>query len=111
VSVECLTIVGWLNPSDIQNLSSIECHELDLTLDSVGAEQMYQLLEHIGRLVKFLGIIEDNEYKIKDKSDIILERILAACPNLEVFELESSRNVIQDNRYNMPPAAFKNYQL
>jgi hypothetical protein len=113
LSVQRLSIIGWLNPSDIDNLSSIES-ELNLELNCVGAEQIYQLLEHIGRLVKCLtigDIFQVRKIIVYDNSDIILERILAACPNLERFQFLTSRSVIQDIRFNMPPAAFKNYQM
>jgi hypothetical protein len=113
LSVRHLLLIGSLSASDIDKLSSIEC-ELDLNLDSVAAEQMYQLLERIGLFVKTLSI--DEMYQMRpgigyNNSEIIsLERILAACPNLEYFLFGTSRMVVQDYRYNMPPSAFKNYK-
>jgi hypothetical protein len=112
LSVRRLEIVGSLSPSDIENLSSIECN-LELDLDCVAAEHMYQLLECIGQYVKTL-IIGDM-FQVRQsieyiKSQIILERILAACPNLEHFEFNTCRAVVQDDRYDLPPSAFKNYK-
>lgn len=118
LSVKCLIIVGSLSQKDIENLSTIEC-ELYLNMDCVGAEQMYQLLELLGPLVKSLAIgdswnIRKNVVYIK--SDIIVERIFMACPNLVALNYNNytnsqHRQVVQDNQYNMPPAAFKNYNL
>jgi hypothetical protein len=74
---------------------------------------MYQLLERIGQLVKTLVIGDMFQSRPTIgyiKSQIILERILAACPNLEHFEFSTSRAVVQDSRYDMPPSAFKNYR-
>lgn len=105
-------IIGSLNHNDIENLSTINC-ELDLYMDCVGADQMYQLLELIGHHVKSLDIQDifmrrcANDYI---NTPIILERILAACPNLKKFYFESNQIIVQDNRYNLPPAAFKNYK-
>jgi hypothetical protein len=112
LSVKHLEIVGSLNENDIENLSSIEC-ELDLNLDCVAAEQMYQLLECKGQLVKSLTI--GNNYEERwdvqyDDSDIILERILIACPNLEHFKFQTDRLVIRDDKFNLRPSAFKNYK-
>jgi hypothetical protein len=112
LSVRRLEIIGSLSASDIENLSSIEC-ELELDLDCVAAEHMYQLLERIGQFVKTLII--GNMFQVRPtveyiKSQIILERILSACPNLEHFEFNTSRAVVQDSRYDMPPSAFKNYR-
>jgi hypothetical protein len=112
LSVRRLDIIGFLNVNDIEYLSSIEC-ELDLNLDCVAAEHMYQLLERIGQLVKTLtiGNIFDFRQDIMFiRTEIILERILAACPNLEHFELKTKRWVVLDDRYDLPPSAFKNYK-
>jgi hypothetical protein len=112
LSVRRLDIIGFLTVNDIEYLSSIEC-ELDLNLDCVAAEHMYQLLERIGQLVKTLtiGNIFDFRQDIMFiRTEIILERILAACPNLEHFELKTKRWVVLDDRYNLPPSAFKNYK-
>jgi hypothetical protein len=113
LSVRGLKIIGSLSPSDIENLSSIEC-ELELTLDCVAAEQMYQLLDRIGQFVKILNI-DESICRVQRgiayvKSDIILERVLAACPNLERLGFNTSRTVVQDKKYNLPPSAFKNYK-
>lgn len=112
LSVKHLEIIGSISQSDIVKLGTIEC-ELNLTLDCVAAEQMYQLLERIGRLVKSLVIA--NMYKLRQgivyiKTEMILERILSACPNLEHFEFATSRTVVPDDRYKLQPAAFKNYK-
>jgi len=90
-----LEIVGWLSPSDIDYLGSIEC-ELKLDMDCVAAEHMYQLLERMGQFVKTLII--GNKYRDSYMlSDVCLERILAACPNLVNFEFNISRAVVQDS--------------
>jgi hypothetical protein len=95
LSVRSLKIIGPLSPSDIENLSSIEC-ELKLKL-VCNAEEMYQLFERIGHFVKVLDI---DEMKFRtchhfSNSGIILERILAACPNLERLGFNTSRMVVQ----------------
>lgn len=108
-----LEIVGSLGARDIWHLGSIQC-KLELEMYCVAAEKMYQLLErHIGRLVKSLLIsdmyhwVEDVKFK---RSEIILERILAACPNLEHFKLLTLlQEVVLHDKYQMQPAAFKNY--
>lgn len=78
---------------------------------------MYKLLElGVGRFVKSLTI--GDAYKsqrkfiyAKREADIILERILAACPNLECFEFKSKQmRLNQADLYKLTPAAFKNYQ-
>lgn len=85
-------------------------------MDCVGAEEMYQLLEGgVGQYVKSLIIGDMYQVRKKeivyDRSGIIiLERILAACPNLQQFEYLTSRAVVFDDRYYLPPAAFKNYR-
>jgi hypothetical protein len=109
LSVRHLELRGFGSPSDIENLSSIEC-ELDLNMDCVAAEQMYQLTERIGRLVKSLTIGSISAVKNEDHSEIILERILAACPNLEHFTFKICREVVLDDRYILEPSDFKNYQ-
>jgi len=113
LSVRSLEVNGSLSLSDIENLSSIEC-ELKLNLDCVAADQMYQLLERIGQFVKVLDIGEMicriRSGIVYIKSEIILERILAACPNLESLGFNTRRMVVQDKKYNLPPSAFKNYK-
>jgi hypothetical protein len=108
-----LEVNGSLSLSDIENHSSIEC-ELKLNLDCVAAEQMYQLLERIGQFVKGLDIDETicrrQRGIVYIKSEIILERILAACPNLESLGFNTRRMVVQDKKYNLPPSAFKKYK-
>lgn len=112
LSVGRLIIIGSLNQNDIENLSTIKC-EFDLYMDCVGADQMYQLLDLIGHHVKSLDIKDifmrrcANDYI---NTPIILERILAACPNLKKFDFASCQTMVQDNKYNLPPAAFKNYK-
>jgi len=74
---------------------------------------MYQLVERMGQLVKTLAIVDTHISRpdiVYIHSDVIVERILAACPNLEQFECRHNRAVAQDYRYNLPPAAFKNYK-
>jgi hypothetical protein len=61
LSVSGLEIVGWLSPSDIDYLGSIEC-ELKLDMDCVAAENMYQLLERMGQYVKTLIIGKKYRY-------------------------------------------------
>jgi hypothetical protein len=111
--VKHLEIIGsWLNENDIENLCSIK-FKLDLYLDSVAAELMYQLLASMGQHVKSLTIADASDWDpevVYNKSDIILERILAACPNLENFEIQTRQKVVQDDKYYLPPSAFKNYQ-
>jgi hypothetical protein len=114
LTVRKLYINGSLNVNDIENLSSINGN-LELDLDNVPADDMYQLLEHMGRNVKTLDIgdmfqvMQSIEY-IKGQM-IILERILAACPNLENFVFhKNSPSVVQDDRYDLLPSAFKNYK-
>jgi hypothetical protein len=111
LSVRCLEIIGWLSPSDIEYLGLIEC-ELKLEMHCVAAENMYQLLERMGQYVKTL-IIGDIYSHSTDivyiKSDICVERILASCPNLVNFEFNTSREVVLDVGYDLPPSAFKNY--
>jgi hypothetical protein len=108
-----LEIQGLLNENDIENLSSIEC-ELNLKLDSVGAGQIYQLLERMGQYVKSLTIDGDAYYRARDieydDSSVNVERMLVACPNLENFRFPTDRQVVQDDKYNLPPSAFKNYK-
>jgi hypothetical protein len=104
--------LGSLSVNDIENLSSIEC-DLELDLNCVAAEHMYQLLERIGQYVKTLAIAEFCQKRpgvVYIKSEIIVERILAACPNLERFQFNSKRPVVQDDKYDLPPSAFKNYR-
>lgn len=113
LAVRHLMVIGALNVEDIENLRSIDC-EFELHLDSVAAEHVYQLLERIGHCVKTLGI-KDWWCRLRigivyTLNDIILERVLAACPNLEHFEFDTSRSVVQDSRHDMPPSAFKNYR-
>jgi hypothetical protein len=112
LSVKNIEVIGSLNVNDIEYLSSIQ-GELILSLDCVAAENMYQLLERIGPLVKTLYI--GDRYKSRRgivyvRSDIIVERLLAACPNLEHFEFNTTRSVVQDDGYVLQPSAFKNYQ-
>jgi hypothetical protein len=108
-------IGGGMSPSNFENLSSIEC-ELNLVMDSVAAEQIYLLTERIGRFVKSLTIgrihIMEVNYVIDGDNhcEIILERIFAACPNLEHFTFRIGPVVILDDRYTLEPSAFKNYQ-
>jgi hypothetical protein len=115
LSVKNLFIVGSLNVTDIEYLSTVQ-GELKLTLNSVAAEQMYQLLDHMGQLVKTLAIEDTHRSRfdgldiVNIHSDVIVERILAACPNLEHFECRHNQAMAQDDRYNLPPAAFKNYK-
>jgi len=112
LSVRRLIVIGALSVQDIEYLGSIDC-EFELHLDSVAAENMYQLLERIGHCVKTLVIKDWCQFRIDNvyiPSDIILERVLAACPNLEQFEFNTSRSVVQDSRHDMPPSAFKNYR-
>jgi hypothetical protein len=110
LTVKKLEIIGLLSKKDISNLSTIEC-ELELDMDCVASDQMYQLMERIGRFIKSLTIGNENKSR-RDciKSEIILERILASCPNLEHFMLRTSRTVVQNPKYNLPFAAFKNYK-
>jgi hypothetical protein len=108
-----LEIVGSLNVNDIEYLSSID-FELELNMDCVEAENMYQLLERIGHVVKTLAI--KNEFGFRQnigytgEDNIIVERILTACPNLEHFEYKTDRFLVQDDKYDMSPPAFKNYK-
>jgi hypothetical protein len=115
LSVTYLLIVGLLNVNDIEYLGSID-FKLELGMDCVAAENMYQLLERIGHLVKTLTIgnmYEDRQNIGYTRSDeIIVERILTACPNLENFEFKTNRPVVQDGKYDLPPSSsyFKQYQ-
>jgi hypothetical protein len=116
LSVRSLRIDGSLTDNDVENLSSIKC-ELGLNLDSIAAEHMYQLLESgIGQHLKNLTIVDFVHFKGRrrgvefDNTGIILERILAACPKLEHFVLDIIRPLVQDNKYDLPPSAFKNYK-
>jgi hypothetical protein len=113
LSVTRLEIVGSLNVKDIEHLSSID-FELELNMDCIPAENMYQLLERIGHLVKTLTIGNIHKYRLNigytGSDEIIVERILTACPNLEHFEFKTDRKVIQDDKYDLLPSAFKNYQ-
>ena len=107
-----LEIVGSLNVNDIEYLSSIN-FELELCMDCVDAEYMYQLLERIGHVVKTLAF--KNEFGFRRNigytgEDIIVERILTACPNLEHFEYKTDRFVVTDDKYELLPSAFKNYK-
>jgi hypothetical protein len=97
-----------LNENDIDNLSSIEC-KLELSMNYVATEQIYQLLERIGGLVKSLTIGEYFTGGVY-KWEISVERLLAACPNLERFRLDTREAVVQDDNYVLPLSAFKNYQ-
>jgi hypothetical protein len=108
--VRRLEILGSLRESDLEYLSSIE-FELELTLDTVAVEQMYQLLESMGRFVKSLTIANGlycSRKFLYVKRGINLERILAACPNLEKLEYKTNRKVVREDKYNLPPSAFKN---
>jgi hypothetical protein len=112
LSVKRLEIVGSLNVNDIEYLSSID-FELELYMDCVEAEYMYQLLERIGHVVKTLTI--DNRFDYREdigyaRKEVIVERILTACPNLEHFEFKTDRKVVTDNKYDLLPSAYKNYQ-
>jgi hypothetical protein len=113
--VRNLELSGSGSLSNFENLSSIEC-ELDLVMDCVAAEQIYLLTERIGRLVKSLTIgrihIMEVNYVIDGDNhcEIILERILAACPNLEHFTFQIGPVVVLDDRYTLEPSDFKNYQ-
>jgi hypothetical protein len=112
LSVKKLEIFGSLSVNDIEYLSSIDC-DLDLYLNSVRAEHMYQLLERMGQHVKSLTIADASDCNpevVYNKSDIILERILSACPDLEKFVYKTSRKVVQDENYNLPPSAFRNFK-
>jgi len=112
LSVKRLEIVGSLNVNDIEYLSSID-FELELYMDCVEAEYMYQLLQRIGHLVKTLTI-ENRFYDRGDigyaRKDIIVERILTACLNLEHFEFKTNRLVVQDDKYDLTPSYFKNFR-
>jgi hypothetical protein len=113
LSVQNLSIMGSLNVKDIECLSTIQGAGLDLFLHCVAAEQMYQLLERMGQFVQTLYIGDSCESRqdiVNINSDVIVERILAACPNLDNFHFYSRRAVIQDNRYDLPPSDFKNYK-
>jgi hypothetical protein len=113
LSVTRLEIVGSLNVNDIEYLSSID-FELNLNMDCVEAENMYQLLERIGHGVKTLAI--KNKFGFRQnigytgEDNIIVERILTACPNLEHFEYKTARFVVTDDKYELLPSAFKNYK-
>jgi hypothetical protein len=113
LSVTRLEIVGSLNVNVIEYLSSIN-FELELCMDCVAAESMYQLLERIGHVVKTLTI--ENTFGFRrntgytGEDNIIVERILTACPNLEHFENKTDRFVVQDDKYDLSPPAFKNYK-
>jgi hypothetical protein len=113
LSVTRLEIVGSLNVNDMEYLSSIN-FELELCMDCVEAENMYQLLERIGHVVKTLAI--KNKFSFRrnigytGEDNIIVERILTACPNLEHFEYETDRFLVQDDKYHLSPPAFKNYK-
>ena len=112
MSVMRLEIVGSLNVKDIEYLSSIN-FELELYMDCVEAEYMYQLLERIGHGVKTLTIENKSDYRQNigyARKEIIVEQILFACPNLEHFEFKTDRLVVQDDKYDLPPSYFKNYQ-
>jgi hypothetical protein len=115
LSVENLEISGSLDENDIEYLTCIKITH-NLFLNCVVAEQMYQLLERMGRFVKLL-LIGDHKYRYRlrqdivfIKNEIIVERILSACPNLEVFAFKTSQPVVKDELYNLPPSAFKNYK-
>jgi hypothetical protein len=110
LSVNKLHIIGSMGQNDIEKLSSIECN-LTLRMDCVAVERMYQLLERIGRFVKTLTI--GDMYKpriVYIESEIIVERLLVACPNLEHFDFNCNQPLVLDKRYDLPPSAFKNYQ-
>jgi hypothetical protein len=112
LSVKRLEIVGSLNVKDIEYLSSIN-FELELYMDCVEAEYMYQLLERIGHFVKTLTIENKSDYRQNigyARKEIIVERILTACPNLEHFEFKTDQFVVQDDKYDLQPSYFKNYQ-
>jgi len=108
LSVKRLEIVGSLGARDIQHLGSIQC-KLELEMYCVSAEKMYQLLErHIGWLVKSL-LISDMYHWVDNikfkRSEINLERMLAACPNLEHFKLLTLlQEVVLHDNYHMQPA-------
>jgi hypothetical protein len=109
--VRHLEIKGPLSVNDVENLSSIEC-VLELGMSHVTVEQIYQLLESIGRCIKTL-MIKNMQTMIWAPDvgiPIIVERILAACPNLQHFDLMTDGKVAQDDRYVLPTSAFKNYQ-
>jgi hypothetical protein len=108
--VKHLEILGALKESDLEYLSSIK-FELELTLDTVLVGQMYQLLERMGRCVKSLTIANGLYCSQKFnyvKRKINLDRILAACPNLEKLEYKTNRRLVRDSKYDLPPSAFKN---
>lgn len=67
LSVRKLKISGPLSLQDIENLGSIAC-KLDLTFDSVMAEQIYQLLDLKGLLVKTLTI-DDRHFEVLQNTD------------------------------------------
>jgi hypothetical protein len=112
LTVKRLEIVGSLNVNDIEYLSSID-FELELNMDCIPARNMYQLLERIGHFVKTLTIENKFDYRQNigyARKEIIVEQILTACPNLEHFEFKTNRPVVQDDKYDLPPSCFKNYQ-
>jgi hypothetical protein len=114
LSVKYLEIIGPLNEKDMENLSSIQCEHLNL--QCISAQHMYNLveMESMGQFVKILRIGNRRAYYrlyfAYDDGSIILERILAACPNLENFQFNTERNVVRDRKYDLPPSAFKNYK-
>jgi hypothetical protein len=104
LSVRKLFVRGSLTEHDIKCLSSIQ-GELQLEFYHVAPENMYQLVERMGQFVKSLeigGIIY---------AAIIVERILTACPNLENFCIEICEEAVLDDKYDLPPLAFKNYKM
>jgi hypothetical protein len=106
--VICLGIEGSLDASDIAHLSSIN-FDVDLQLEKVPAEVMYQLLESkLGGRVTRLDIIFLEDHKTKC-ADVVLERVLAACPKLQHFMFFSRDPVVKDPKYDLPPYAFNNY--
>jgi hypothetical protein len=112
LSVMRLEIVGSLNVKDIEYLSSIN-FELELYMDCVEAEYMYQLLERIGHFVKTLTIENKSDYRQNigyARKEIVVERILTACPNLVHFEFKTDQFVVQDDKYDLPPSYFKNFR-
>jgi hypothetical protein len=108
--------MGLLNENDVEYLKSIKVKgELYLEFDCIVTEQMYQLLEHsMGQFVKTLCISDFTYQSRQDNTfindEIIVERILAACPNLETFRFNARRPVVQDDLYDLPPSAYKNYK-
>jgi len=106
LSVEELTIDGPLD--SVIKLSTITCAVKKVVLNNCPPAHIYNLVGKLGPGISHLTIYSKNE----SSSKLNLHRVLVACPNIEIFEIDECLGPFEiendEPTFKLSPEHFKN---